>query len=99
MSEVCIQQAAVVAGAFFACPTVTALHLDIICPILLINSQNIQTNGASLQILDTVLTMHFTNLQIRSFENDLKQKFCTSRVFKNRRHEIVINQAQASQTL
>ena len=43
--------------------------------------------------------MYLTNFQILSLENDLEQKFCTSGVFKNRRHKIIVDQTKSSQTL
>ena len=85
-----IDQAAVVSGSLHSCAMITALDLDVVHMILLVDGQNIKSDGASLKVFDPILADGFCNLQIITFQNNLEQKFCTLCVLKDFRHEVII---------
>ena len=53
---------------------ITALDLDVVHMILLVDGQNIKSEGASLKVFDPILADGFCNLQIITFQNNLEQK-------------------------
>ena len=96
---VCIDQAAVVSGSLHSCTMITALDLNVVHMILLIDRQNIKSDRASLKVFDPILAGGFCDLQIITFQNNLEQKFSALRVLKDLRHEVIIEQAQIVKTL
>lgn len=65
----------------------------------LFNRQNIKSYGASLKILNPILTGGFCNLQITTLQNNLEQKYCALCILKNFRHEVIVKQAQIMKAL
>jgi hypothetical protein len=96
---VCIDQAAVVSGSLHSCAMIAALDLDVVHMILLIDRQNIKSDGAPLKVFNSILAGGFCDLQIITFQNNLEQKFSALCVLKDFRHEVIIEQAQIVKTL
>ena len=97
--DIGIHQAAVIAGSSDLCTTVVALDLNVISPVLLIHSQNVQTSRAALNVVQAVLTMNFTNRQVITIQNHLKQHLRTALVLENLRHKVVVKQAKTPKPL
>lgn len=97
--DVGIDEAAVVAGAFYTCALVAALHLDVVDPPGGVNRQNVQTDRTPLQIPNVVLTVDTLHLQVCALQDDLQQEFGTGRILEHLVHEIVVQQAQTAKPL
>ena len=97
--EIGVHQAAVVAGAFDAGAFIAALDLDVADLPGGVGGKDIEADGASLQVFDLMLGVYAPDVQVPAAQDDLQQQLGASDVLKDFAHKVVVQKAEAAQTL